>query len=95
MDKDTIHVLDFKECRTVIKFLEKCGACVKKGKKCKYRAMLVAILTGKKKLDYGMRLEDKMKWAEVLTHCPHCNTKLDCTGTMGVECPKCAFVIEY
>ncbi len=96
MDKDTIHVLDFKECLSVVKFLEKCGACAKQGKKCKYHAMLVAILTGKKKLDYGMRLEDKQKWADCLTggDCPYCSTKL-ISETMKLTCPKCGFCLDF
>jgi len=96
MDKDIIHVLDFKECLSVFKFLEKCGACAKQGKKCKYRTMLVAVLTGKKKLDYGMMLEDTAKWAQCFIGdpCPFCKTKL-VGGHMSVECPKCAFILDF
>jgi hypothetical protein len=96
MNKDTIHVLDFKECLSVVKFLEKCGACAKKGKKCKYRAMLVAILTGKKKLDYGMRLEEKAKWADCKAgdDCPFCGTEL-VSETLTLNCNKCGFRLDY
>lgn len=96
MDKDTIHVLDFDECVSVVKFLEKCGACARQGKKCKYRAMLVAILTGKKKLDYGMRLEDKKEWYDCLIGgpCPYCETKL-ISKHMALKCSRCGFRLDF
>jgi hypothetical protein len=59
MEKKTFHVLDFEECTSVIKFLDKCLACAKHGKKCKYRLMLAQVLLGKAKIDYEMILEEK------------------------------------
>lgn len=94
MEKKTFHANDFKECLIVLKFLDKCLSCAKQGKKCKYRLMLGQILLGKAEIDYKMTREDKMRWADTLTHCPHCNTKLH-GESYSLRCGKCGFILEF
>ena len=93
-DKKTYHMLDFKECLSAVKFLDKCMACAKQGKKCKYRIMLGQILLGKAEMHYEIRREDKMSWADVLTHCPHCSTQLH-GESYCLRCGKCGFSLDY
>lgn len=94
MEKKTYHVADFDKCLSALKYLDKCLACAKQGKKCKYRLMLGQILLGQAKLNYEIRREDKMAWAGVLTHCPHCTTKLH-SESYSLRCGKCGFSLEY
>lgn len=48
--KKSIHVLDF-NCKDPLKYFERCAKCAKEGR-CPDRARLIALLLGRKKLDY-------------------------------------------
>jgi len=62
--KDTIHITEFR-CLTPIRHLEKCFACAKGGK-CRERGLIIQLLSGKKKLDYGKLEEKKVKVTRVI-----------------------------
>jgi hypothetical protein len=93
-DDEVVHVLDFDGCNWMVQFLERCGVCDRK--ECKYRKMLMSVLSGEKRIEYGNRLSDKGKWNMCVAKddCPFCGNKLD-SGHMSVICKKCGFKLDY